>query len=95
MSTVIKNRILRKAWEAQLDMFTMGKKCWARFAKKWLFKNQPKEVACFLLSIQQSPEMTPQFAVTCALQARTVKLLLGITFGTTCIHLTCLITMRG
>ncbi len=38
VSTVIKDRILGKAWETQL---AMGKKCWAGFVKKWLLKNQP------------------------------------------------------
>jgi hypothetical protein len=33
---VIKDRILGKAWEAQLDA---RKKRWARFVKKWLLKN--------------------------------------------------------
>jgi hypothetical protein len=36
VSTVIKNRILGKAWEAQL---AARKKCWAESVKKWLFKN--------------------------------------------------------
>ncbi len=29
VSTVTKDRILGKAWEAQFAMLTMGKKCWA------------------------------------------------------------------
>jgi hypothetical protein len=37
VSTVTKDRILGKAWEAQLAMFAMGKKCWAESLKKWLF----------------------------------------------------------
>jgi hypothetical protein len=45
VSTITKDRILGKAWEAQL---AMGKKCWARFVKKWLLKNQPQEVVGFL-----------------------------------------------
>jgi hypothetical protein len=36
MSMVITDRILGKAWEAQLTMFDVGKKCWAGFVKKWL-----------------------------------------------------------
>ncbi len=52
VSTITKNRILRKAWEAQLIMLVAGKKCWAGFVKKWLFKNQPEEVAGSLLLIQ-------------------------------------------
>ncbi len=35
-STVTKDHILGKAWEAQLAMLLTGKKCWARFVKKWL-----------------------------------------------------------
>jgi len=37
VSMVTKDRILGKAWEAQLVMFVTGKKCWARSMKKWLF----------------------------------------------------------
>jgi hypothetical protein len=59
VSTIIKDRILGKAWEAQLIMLTAGKKCWAESVKKWLLKNQPKEVAGFLLPIQSSLEMAP------------------------------------
>jgi hypothetical protein len=29
-------------------MLAARKKCWAGYVKKWLFKNQPKEVAGFL-----------------------------------------------
>jgi len=39
VSTVTKDRILRKAWEAQLAMFVAGKKYWAGFLKKWLLRN--------------------------------------------------------
>jgi hypothetical protein len=38
---VIKDRILKKAWEALLSMLAARKKCWAGFVKKWLLKNQP------------------------------------------------------
>ncbi len=41
VNTVIKNHILKKAWEAQLAMLAMGKKCWVGSMKKWLLKNQP------------------------------------------------------
>ncbi len=41
VSMVIKDRIFGKAWEVQLTMLAMGKKCWAGSVKKWLFKNQP------------------------------------------------------
>ncbi len=67
VSTVIKDRILGKAWEAQLTMLAAGKKCWARPMKKWLFKNQPQEVAGFLPLVQPPLEMAPQLATTCAL----------------------------
>jgi hypothetical protein len=46
VNMVTKDRILGKAWEAQLAMLGVGKKCWDRFVKKWLLKNQPQEVAC-------------------------------------------------
>jgi hypothetical protein len=36
VSTVTKDRILGKAWEAQLVMLVAGKKCWAGSMKKWL-----------------------------------------------------------
>jgi hypothetical protein len=39
VSTVTKDRILGKAWEAQLIMLVAGKKCWARSVKKWLLQN--------------------------------------------------------
>jgi hypothetical protein len=38
VSTATKDRILGKAWEAQLYMLT-GKKCWVGFVKKWLIRN--------------------------------------------------------
>jgi hypothetical protein len=64
VNTVTKYRILGKAWEAQFAMLTMGKKCWARFVKKWLFKNQPQEVVGFLPPVQPPLEMAPQLAAT-------------------------------
>jgi hypothetical protein len=39
VSMVTKYHILGKAWEAQLAMLAMGKKCWAGFVKKWLLMN--------------------------------------------------------
>jgi hypothetical protein len=39
VSTITKNRILGKGWEAQLIMLVAGKKCWVGFVEKWLFKN--------------------------------------------------------
>jgi len=41
VSTVIKDRILGKAWEAQFAMLATRKKFWAKSMKKWLLKNQP------------------------------------------------------
>jgi len=49
VSTVIKDHILGKAWEAQLAMLVAGKKCWARSVKKWLFQNQPQRWQVFYL----------------------------------------------
>jgi hypothetical protein len=39
VNMVTKDRILGKAWEAQLAMLAVGKKCWAGSMKKWLLKN--------------------------------------------------------
>jgi hypothetical protein len=39
VNTVIKDRILGKAWEAQLVMLVAGKKCWVGSVKKWPFQN--------------------------------------------------------
>ncbi len=36
VSTITKDCILRKAWEAQLAMLVAGKKCWVGSVKKWL-----------------------------------------------------------
>jgi hypothetical protein len=41
VSTVTKDRILGKAWEAEFVMLVAGKKCWAGSVKKLLLKNQP------------------------------------------------------
>ncbi len=68
---VIKDRILGKAWETQLIMLDVGKKCWVGYMKKWLFQNQPQEVASFLPSVQPLLETAPQFATTRALQVGT------------------------
>jgi hypothetical protein len=48
VNMLTKDYILGKAWEAQLTMLVVGKKCWAGSVRKWLFNNQPQEVACFL-----------------------------------------------
>jgi hypothetical protein len=70
--TVTKDRILGKTWEAQLAMLAAGKKCWARFVKKWLFKNQPKEVVGCLPLVQLLLETAPQLVATHAFQVKTV-----------------------
>jgi hypothetical protein len=56
---VTKDCILGKAWEAQIVMFVMGKKCWVGFVKKWLLKNQPQEVAGFMPPVQSLLETAP------------------------------------
>ncbi len=58
VSTITRDRILGKAWEAQLAMLVMGKKCWAGFMKKWLLQNQPQKVTSFLPLAQSPLEMT-------------------------------------
>jgi hypothetical protein len=59
VSTVTKDHILGKAWEAQFTMLVARKKCWAGSVKKWLLKNQPQKVAGFLPPIQLPLETTP------------------------------------
>ncbi len=49
VSTITKDCILGKAWEAQLTMHATGKKIWAEFVKKWLLQNQPREVQVLCL----------------------------------------------
>jgi hypothetical protein len=49
-------------------MIAVGKKCWARFVKKWLFKNQPQEVVGLLPLVQPLLEMVLQPTVARALQ---------------------------
>jgi hypothetical protein len=95
VSMIIKNRILGKAWEAQLAMLAARKKCWAGFVKKWLLKHQPKEVASFLPPVQPSLETVPELAVTCAFQARIAQPSLETALGTMHIHPTRLIGVRG
>ncbi len=67
VSTVIKDHILGKAWEAQLTIFVAGKKYWAGFVKKWLLQNQPQEVIGFLPPVQPLLKTMFQFATTRAL----------------------------
>ncbi len=95
MSTVTKDRILGKAWEAQPAMLDAGKKCWGGSVKKWLLKNQPQEMAGFLPPIQPLLETVPQLATTCALQAGIVQPPLGTIPGTTHIHPTHLVRVKG
>jgi hypothetical protein len=64
VSMVTKDRILGKAWEAQFVMLVAGKKCWAGSMKKWLFQNQPQEVADFLPPVQPPLETEPQLVAT-------------------------------
>ncbi len=64
VSTVTKDRILGKAWEAQLAMLVAGMKCWVGSVKKWLLQNQPQEVAGFLPPAQSPLETTLQLAAT-------------------------------
>ncbi len=90
VSTVTKDHILGKAWEAQLTMLVAGKKCWVKSVKKWLFQNQPQEVAGFLPLAQSRLETTLQLATIRALQAGTIELSLGIVPGSMHIHPTCL-----
>jgi hypothetical protein len=59
VNKVIKDHIMGKAWEAQLAMFAIRKKYWVGSVKKWLFQNQPQEVASFLPPVQPPLEMAP------------------------------------
>ncbi len=95
VSTITKDCILGKAWEAQFVMLAVGKKCWAGFMKKWLLKNQPQEVAGFIPSVQPLLETVPQLATTRVCQARIVQPPLEMALGTTHIHLTRLVGVRG
>ncbi len=73
VSRTTKDRILGKGWEAQLIMLVAGKKCWVGSVKKWLLKNQPKEVVGSLLSIQSSLEMAPPSFPHIMLNVKRVK----------------------
>jgi hypothetical protein len=75
VSTVTKNYILGKAWEAQLSMLVARKKCRTGSVKKWLLRNQPLEVASFLPLVQPSLETTPQPPTTHALHMGTTQLI--------------------
>jgi hypothetical protein len=80
VSTITKDRILGKAWEAQLIMLPAGKKCWARSVKKWLLKNQPEEMVGSLLLIQSSLEMAPPSFPHTMLNVKKVKHNMWLTF---------------
>jgi hypothetical protein len=54
-------------------MLVAGKKCWAGSVKKWLLKNQPKEVAGSLFPIQSSLEMAPPCFPHTMLNVKKVK----------------------
>jgi hypothetical protein len=95
VSMVTKNRILGKAWEAQFIMLVAGKKCWARFMKKCLLKNQPQEVAGFLPLVQPALKTVPPLTMTCALQAGIAQLPSGTVPRTMHIHLTRLTRVKG
>jgi hypothetical protein len=86
VSMVTKDRILGKAWEAQLIMLVTGKKCWVGSVKKWLLQNQPQKVAGFLPSTQSPLETTFQLARTRALHAGSTQLPLGVIPRSTHIH---------
>ncbi len=73
VSTITKDRILGKAWEAQLIMLAVGKKCWVGSVEKWLLKNQPQEVVGSLLPIQSSLEMAPSGFPHTMLSVKKVK----------------------
>ncbi len=95
VSTVTKDRILGKTWEAQLTMLAAGKKCWAGSVKKWLLQDQPQEVVGFLPPIQPPLETTLQLVVTRALQSRTAQSLLGTIPEIMHIHPIRLTRLRG
>ncbi len=105
VSTITKNRILGKAWEAQFAMLVVGKKCWAGSMKKCLLHNQPQEVVGFLPPTQSPLETTLQLTTTHVPQVRTIQSLLRTVIGSTHIHSTRLVrlvqpacgrfTMRG
>jgi len=95
VSTVTKDRILGKAWAAQLILFVTRIKCWARSVRKWLLQNQPREVAGFLPPIQPLLGTAPQLATTRAFQAGTAQSSLGMVSETMHIHLTHLAWVRG
>ncbi len=95
VSTITKDHILEKAWEAQLAMLVVGKKCWVQSVKKWLLENQSQEMAGSLPLVQPSLETAPQFIMTRAFQVKTVQSLLEMAPGTTHIHSTHLVGVRG
>jgi hypothetical protein len=95
VSTITKDHILGKAWEAQFAMLVVGKKCWIGSVKKWLLKNQPHEVASFLPLVQLAFKPAPQFTATYVLQVGTAQPPLKIVPRTMHINLTRLAGVRG
>jgi hypothetical protein len=69
VNMITKDCILGKAWEAQPTMLVVGKKCWARFVKKWLFKNQPQGGGRFStfdsIVVRNGPSRFPPHNVEC------------------------------
>jgi hypothetical protein len=85
VNMVTKDCILGKAWESQLAMLVAEKKCWAGSVKKWFLKNQPQEVAGFLLPVQ----------LACVLQVGIVQPPLRTVPRTMHVHPTHLARVRG
>jgi hypothetical protein len=69
VSTITNDRILGNAWEAQLIMFVMGKKCWARFVKKMVTQESaPRGGRLFAsdsIVIKNGPSKFPPYNVEC------------------------------
>jgi hypothetical protein len=95
VSTVIKDYILGKAWEAQLAMLVAGKKCWDGSVKKWLLHKSALGGGRFSASGSTTARMMPQLAATCAFQARTAQPPLRTVPRTMHIHPTRLAGVRG
>jgi hypothetical protein len=49
VSTIIKDFILGKAWEARFAMLVAGKKCWAKFVKNGYSRINPRRWQVFCL----------------------------------------------
>jgi hypothetical protein len=68
VNMVIKECILRKAWEGQLAMLVAKNKIWARSMKKWLLKIQPQEMAGFMPLVKPPLETALKLTTTHVLQ---------------------------